>query len=229
MRIGRAYRLRNRGKAADHQRTVMKLYYAAGACSLAPHIVAREAGLAIELVEVDLATHTLKNSGRDYLAINPRGYVPAIELDDGTVLTEAAALVQYLADLAPEANLAPKAGTFERVKLQSWLTFISSELHKMMSPWLWHKETAASTVKTVREKIAVRFAELDRVLSAQPYLTGERFTVADAYLFAIVNWVNILAISLAPYPSLSAYLERVAARPNVQDALRAERLIKEAA
>ena len=113
----------------------MKLYYMPGACSLSPHIVAREAGIPIELVEVDLATHKLKN-GADYFAINPRGYVPAIELDDGTVLTEVAALVQYLADLKPEANLAPTAGTLDRVKLQAWLTFISSELHKQFSPWL---------------------------------------------------------------------------------------------
>lgn len=206
----------------------LTLYYSPAACSLAPHIVAREAGVAIELVEVDLATHTLKD-GSDYYAINPRGYVPALRLADGTVLTEVAALVQYLADLAPAATLAPAAGTLERVKLQAWLTFISSELHKAFSPWLWHKETAESTVHAVREKIATRFAELDRVLAAQPYLMGERFSVADAYAFAIVNWSNFLDVDLARYPALAAYMKRIAERPKVKEALVAERLIKAAA
>jgi len=206
----------------------MKLYYSPGACSLAPHIVAREAGLAIELVEVDLAKHKLKDGG-DYFAINPRGYVPLLELDDGTRLTEVAALVQYLADLNPQAKLAPTAGTFDRIKLQSWLTFVSSELHKVFSPWLWHKDTAPSTVKAVREKIALRFIELDRVLAAQPYLMGERFSVADAYAFAIVNWSNLLDVSLAPYPALADYVARIAERPAVRAAMRAERLIREAA
>ena len=168
----------------------MKLYYAPHACSLAPHIVAREAGIPIELVEVDLATHTLKKDGADYLAINPRGYVPALELDDGTVLTEVAALVQYLADLKPEYGLAPRAGTLDRVNLQAWLTFIGTELHKQFSPWLWHADTAESTVQAVKTKIATRLAELDRVFAAQPYLMGERFTVADAYAFAIVSWAG---------------------------------------
>jgi glutathione S-transferase len=208
--------------------TALTLYYSAGACSLAPHIVAREAGIPIELIEVDLAKHQLKD-GSDYYEINPRGYVPALRLADGTLLTEVAALVQYLADLKPEAALAPKAGTLDRVKLQAWLTFISSELHKVFSPWLWHKDTAESTVRAVREKIATRFAELDRLLAAQPYLMGERFSVADAYAFAIVNWSNFLGVDLTPYPALAAYMARVAERPKVKEALIAERLIKRAA
>ena len=206
----------------------MKLYYAPNACSLAPHIVAREAGIPIELVEVDLATHKLRN-GADYFAINPRGYVPAIELDDGTVLTEVAALVQYLADLKPEANLAPTAGTLDRVKLQAWLTFISSELHKQFSPWLWHADTADSTVEAVKAKIANRFAELDRTLAAQPHLMGERFTVADAYAFAIVSWAPMMKMDLGPYPALAAWLARVGSRAKVREAIAAERSKREAA
>jgi len=206
----------------------MKLYYSPGACSLAPHIVAREAGIPIELVEVDLATHKLRD-GRDYYAINPRGYVPALELDDGAVLTEVAALVQYLADLKPDADLAPRAGTFERVQLQSWLTFISSELHKQFSPWLWHADTAESTVLAIRQKIATRFAELDRTLAAQPYLMGERFSVADAYAFSIVSWAHFMKMDLGAYPALGDYLARIAARPKVREALAAERAKREAA
>ena len=206
----------------------MKLYYSRGACSLAPHIVAREAGIPIELVQVDLATHRIQGGG-DYFAVNPRGYVPALELDDGTVLTEVAALVQYLADLKPAAGLAPEAGTRERVELQMWLTFISSELHKQFSPWLWHADTAESTVRTIKDKVATRFAELDRKLAAQPYLLGDRFSVADAYAFAIVSWVHFLKMDLDAYPALAAYLARIAARPKVQEALAAERQKREAA
>jgi len=209
-------------------RSPLTLYFSPGACSLAVHITAREAGVPIELVEVNLATHQLKN-GSDYFAINPRGYVPALRLDDGLVLTEVAALVQYLADLEPQTRLAPKAGTLERVQLQAWLTFISSELHKVFSPWLWHKETAESTVASVREKIAVRFAELDRLLARQTYLMGDRFTVADAYAFAIVNWSNFLDVDLGAFPSLAAYMARIAERPKVREAMLAERLIKKAA
>ncbi len=206
----------------------MKLYYAPYACSLAPHIIAREAGLPIELVEVDLATRTLRNGG-DYTAINPRGYVPALELEDGTVLTEVAALVQYLADLKPEAALAPKAGTLDRVRLQSWLTFVGTELHKQFSPWLWHADTAESTVQAVKAKIAVRFAELDRTLTAQPYLMGECFTVADAYAFAIVGWAPMMKMDLGAYPALAAWLARVGSRAKVKEAIAAERAKREAA
>jgi glutathione S-transferase len=207
----------------------MKLYYAPHACSLAPHIVAREAGIPIELVEVDLSTHTLKKNGADYFAVNPRGYVPAIELDDGTVLTEVAALVQYLADLKPEANLAPKAGTLDRVKLQSWLTFVGTELHKQFSPWLWHADTAESTVQAIKAKIATRLAELDRIFTAQPYLMGDHFTVADAYAFAIVSWAPMMKMDLSGQSALVAWLGRVGARAKVKEAIAAERAKREAA
>jgi glutathione S-transferase len=205
----------------------MKLYYAPGACSLAPHIVAREAGLAIDLVKVDLATHRTED-GADYFAINPRGYVPALEID-GELHTEVAALVQYLAERAPQSELLPAAGTKERFRLNQWLTFISSELHKTFSPWLWHAETADSTQRAARDKLAARFAELDRHLAERAYLTGNSFTVADAYAFTIINWANFLKIDLKPYPSLSAFMARVAARPKVREALKAERLLAAAA
>ena len=206
----------------------MKLYYSPAACSLAVHIVAREAGLPFEAVRVDLATHRLAD-GTDYRTINPRGYVPALQLDDGTLLTEVAALVQYLADLKPEAKLAPPAGTLERVQLQGWLAFVSSELHKVFSPWLWHKETHESTRQAVRERIATRFAELDRLLATRPYLMGGSFSIADAYAFTIVNWSHFTGIGLKAYPSLAAFQDRIAARPAVAAALRAEGVLRQAA
>jgi glutathione S-transferase len=207
---------------------MMKLYYAPAACSLAVHIVAREAGVAVDLVKVNLATHRL-DDGTDYYSINPRGYVPALQLDDGTLLTEVAALVQYVGDLAPASGLVPPAGTMARVHVQEWLAFVSSELHKVFSPWLWHKETAESTRQEAKARLALRFAELDRLLARQDYLLGAAFTVADAYAFAILNWSRLLAVSLQPYPALRAYLARVAARPKVIEALGAEGLLKKAA
>ena len=205
----------------------MKLYYSAGACSLAAHIVAREAGLALDLVKVDIPTHKTEK-GEDYFKINPRGYVPALEID-GELHTEVAALVQYLADQAPQSNLLPPAGSIERFKVQQWLAFVSSELHKTFSPWLFQAEAADSTKQAVRDKLAVRFAELDALFATRSYLTGDTFTVADAYAFTIVNWANFLKIDLKPYPHLSAFMARVAARPKVHEALKAERLITAAA
>ena len=203
----------------------MKLYYAPGACSLAPHIVAREAGLPLDLVKVDLANHQLAD-GSDYRAVNPRGYVPLIELEDGSRHTEAGALLQYLGDLSGDTSLLPAAGTRERLEVIKWITFVGTELHKAFSPWLWHKETADSTVASLREKINARFAELDRVLAGRSYLTGEQFTVADAYAFAIVRWGDFLNVPLKGYPALAAYVARIAARPKVRDALVAEGLLK---
>lgn len=202
----------------------MKLYYAPGACSLAVHIALREAGLPATLVKVDLATHRTEDGG-DYLQINPRGYVPLLELDDGGRHTEAAALLQYIAELAPGNALLPASG-LPRLQVLGWLTFVSSELHKVFSPWLWHKETADSTRKAVKDKLALRFAELDRLLERQDYLAGTEFSAADAYCFTIVSWAPMLGMSLKAYPKLSTYLERVAARPAVQEALRAEGLVK---
>jgi len=205
----------------------MKLYYSPGACSLAAHIVAREASLAIDLVKVDLPTHKTETD-EDYFKINPRGYVPAVEID-GELHTEVAALVQYLAEQAPQSKLLPAAGTIERFRVNQWLGFVASELHRTFSPWLWDPKTPDSTKQAARDKLAGRFTELDALFAARPYLTGDTFTVADAYAFTIVNWSNFLKIDLEPYPNLSAFMARVAARPKVREALKAERLIGMAA
>jgi len=205
----------------------MKLYYSPGACSLAPHIVAREAGVSVELGKVDLLKHRLED-GSDYRKVNPRGYVPLLELEDGERFTEASTLVQIVAELGRNPDLLPPAGSRGRWRVQSWLSFIATELHKTFSP-LWSKDTAQSTQDATRAKLATRFSELDELLARQPYLTGQTFTVADAYAFTIVNWSHLLKVDLAPFPHLSAFLERVAARPAVQEALRAEGLLKRAA
>jgi glutathione S-transferase len=202
----------------------MKLYYATGTCSLSPHIVAAEAGIPLDLERVDIRkTPHVTEKGTDYSLINPLGYVPALELDDGTVLTEGAAIVQYLADLKPESGLAPRAGTRERVLLQSWLNFIATELHKMFSPWLFHPEYGAQAQEVARAKIADRLAFVERHLAAGgPFLLGERFTAADAYLFTIVGWSDFAKVDLSAFPQLRAFMARVGSRPAVQEAMRAE-------
>jgi glutathione S-transferase len=205
----------------------MKLYYAPAACSLAPHIVAREGGLKIDLEKVDLAAKKTA-TGEDFGKINPKGYVPALRLDNGEVLTEAATLVQYLADQAPQSGLAPANGTMERYRLQEWLTFVSSEIHKGFGP-LWKPDTPEATKETARANLAKRFAYLDEQFAKRPYLTGERFTAADAYLFTVVNWTNFHKIDLKPYPNLKAFMDRVAARPAVREAMQVEGLLKQAA
>jgi glutathione S-transferase len=200
-----------------------KLYYIRTACSLATHIVAREADLAIDLVQVDRATKKTE-TGEDYLRINPRGYVPALAIN-GELHTEVVALVQFLAGQAPQSTLLPAAGTMDRFRVVQWLNFVSSELHKVFSPWLWHAATAESTKQVARDKIATRFAELDALFVRQPYLTGDAFTVADAYAFTIVNWSNYAKLDLSPHPHVVEYMARVAARPRVREALEAERMI----
>ncbi len=202
----------------------MKLYYAPGACSLAVHIALRETGLPFDTVAVDLAAHTTAD-GADFRTISPRGYVPLLQLDDGSRHTEAAALLQYVADLQPSRALIGATGSARRLAVTEWLTFVATELHKMFSPWLWHKETADATRQAVKDKLAARFAELDARLSTQDYLAGD-YSVADAYAFTIVNWTNFLAMPLTAYPHLKAYLARVAERPAVREALRAEGLLK---
>jgi glutathione S-transferase len=202
----------------------MKLYYSPGACSLAPHIVAREAGVALDLEKVDLAAHKLAD-GSNYYDVNPRGYVPAIRVKaDEPVLTEANVLVQFLADQKPEAGLMPKAGSPERYRAQQWLAFVATELHKNFS-WLWYKDTPAETKTAVKDKLDKRFAELDNHFKSNDFLLGTNFSAADAYAFTIVNWANFLGISLKSFPNLQAFLARVAARPKVQEALKAEGLI----
>ena len=205
----------------------MKLYYAPGACSLAPHIVSREAGLTLDLDKLDFTTR-ITEGGEAFSDVNPKGYVPALRLDDGSVLTEVATLVQYLADQAPHSGLAPENGTLERYRLQEWLTFISTEIHKGFGP-LWNPATPDEVKQAARDRLFQRFALVDKHLSAKSYLMGEAFTAADAYLFAVTNWTNFHGMSLEVYPNLTAFMARVAARPKVQEALRAEGLLKQAA
>lgn len=201
----------------------MKLYYATGACSLSPHIVLKELGLPYELVRVELSTH-LTADGRDYTAINPKGYVPALQLDDGQLLTEGPAIVQYLADQKPSAGLLPPAGTIERARVQEWLTFIGTELHKNFSP-LFNPNASADWKAAALSNIERRFGFVEKALAGRDYLTGANFCVADAYLFTVVNWTKFVKIDLAPWPPLAAFHQRVMARPAVQTALREEGLI----
>lgn len=202
----------------------MKLYYAPGACSLAVHIALREVGATFNTVAVDLRKH-ITSEGIDYKTISPRGYVPLLEHNDGSRHTEVAALLQYVADLDPTQTLIGQTGSARRLAVIEWLTFISTELHKFFSPWLWHKETAESTQQVAKEKLATRFEELDALLSKQKFLL-EDYSVADAYAFTIINWTHFLGISLTKYSHLTTYLARVAERPAVDAALRAEGLKK---
>jgi glutathione S-transferase len=203
----------------------MKLYYAPGVCSLAPHIVAHEAGIPLDLEQVDIrASPHRTDSGIDFTTINPKGYVPVLQLDNGEVLTEGVAILEYLADLKPEAHLAPAFGTPERYRLQEWLTFISSELHKMFSPWLFHPEYGEQAAGVARGRIAERFALIERHLAGKTFLLGDRFTVADAYCFTIVGWSRLTKIELAPWPNLWTYMQRVGERPKVRAALVTEGL-----
>lgn len=203
----------------------MKLYYSAGTCSLAAHIVAREAGIALDLERVDIhKTPHVTASGADYSQINPKGYVPALLLDDGSLLSEGSVISQYLADLNPESGLMPPAGTLHRYQVQSWLNFVATELHKLYSPWLFHPEYGNAIQQIVRDKIAGRLALVEVRLAEQgPYLTGEQFTAADAYLFVIVGWSTYAKIDLTPFPNLRTFMERVGSRPKVREAQAVER------
>lgn len=209
-------------EAAPYDRA-MKLYYSPGACSLSPHIVLREAGIACDLVRVDLKTKKTKD-GADFTTVNPKGQVPTLVLDDGRTLTEGPAIVQYLADQKPDTGLAPPAGAFERYRLQEWLNFVSTELHKTFGP-LFGPTTPEDYKPIARDTIAKRFAFADRHLAAEgPFLLGERFTVADAYLFVMTLWAGFLKIDLPP--NLKAYAERVGSRPAVRETLKEEGLAK---
>ena len=202
----------------------MKLYYSPGACSLSPHIVLREAGLPFELEQVDLKTKQTK-AGADFRAINPKGYVPALQLDDGQVLTEGPAIVQYLADRKPEAKLAPAQASLERYRLQEWLNYLTSEIHKGLGS-LFNASMPDAWKAVVKDNLAQRFAFLTKSLEGKPYLMGESFTVADAYLFTLLGWTKWLDIDLGKWPVLKAYSDRVAKRPAVRSALEAEGLVK---
>jgi glutathione S-transferase len=185
--------------------------------------VARELGIPFELKKVNNKEKTVEGGG-DYWQVNPRGYVPALELDNGQVLTEGPAIVQYLADQKPEAGLAPKNGTIERYRLQEWLNFLTSEVHKQFSP-LFKPNTPEDYKPIARQIIATRFDWLDRELAGKDYLTGKQFTVADAYLFVLLNWTRPTQIDLSKWPNLAAFQKRVGARPKVKEAMQAEGLL----
>jgi glutathione S-transferase len=202
----------------------MKLYYSPAACSLSPHIILREAGLKFELEKVDTKTKRTA-SGADYLQLNGKGYVPLLQLDDGRYLSEGPVIAQYIADLKPETGLAPPYGTYERYKVQEWLNFVTSELHKQFSP-LFRTDAPDEVKKYARGNIAKRVEWLAKQLEGRSYLTGEQFTIADSYLFVVLNWARFTDVDLTPWPVIGRFLERVAARPKVQEAMKAEGLVK---
>ena len=202
----------------------MKLFYSPGACSLSPHIVAREAGLDLALEKVDTKAKKTA-SGQDFLQVNPKGYVPALQMDDGDVLTEGPAIVQYLGDKAPAAGLVPANGTMERYRLQETLGFINSELHKTYSP-LFDPSTPEGVKEALHDKLKKRYALFEKRLDGKQYLFGDKFTAADAYLFTVTNWAGYVKLDLSGFPNLQAFQKRVAARPAVQAAMKAEGLVK---
>ena len=202
----------------------MKLYYLKGACSLASNIALREAGLKFELVKVDRRTKRTAD-GLDFNEVNPKGYVPALALDNGEVLTENVAVLQYIADRNPAAKLAPPAGTMERYRLMEWLSFINSEVHKNFSP-LFSDDASEDTKQYMRRKLAVRLDYLQRALGAKSFLMGEQYTVADPYLYTVLGWSGHIDIDLGKWPPLQRFVERVGARPHTIAALMAEGLVK---
>lgn len=202
----------------------MKLYYSPGACSLSPHIVLLESGLAFEPVPVSLTTHQLTD-GTDYYTINPKGYVPLLQLDSGERLTEGPAIVQYIADKVPAKSLAPANGTMARYRLQEWLNFITSELHKGIGG-LFNTAMPEEAKSLMRTKASSRLQWVDEQLEGKQYLMGDAFSVADPYLFTVTNWTKRVGIDIAGLKSLGAFQTRMAARPAVQAALKAEGLLK---
>lgn len=199
----------------------MKLYFAPGTCALASHIALRESGLPFELVRVDTGAHKLKD-GSDYYKINPKGYVPAIGLDDGQLLTEGAALLQYIGDQAPAKGLIPKPGTLERFRANEWLTYVSSEIHKGYSP-LFNKELKDDAKAVLRAKLENRLALIEKHLATHKYLLGDAFSVADAYLYTVFSWSPHVGIELSKFPHLAEYRQRIADRPSVKEALQNEK------
>ncbi len=202
----------------------MKLYYSPGACSLSPHIVAREAGIELELIKADTKTKKMEDGG-DYWQVNAKGYVPALRLDNGQLLTEGPAIVQYLADQKPASGLVPAAGSFERYRVQEWLNYITSEIHKNFSP-LFNPAASADWKEGAKANLAKRFGYIADHLEGKQYLMGDQFTVADAYLFTVANWGQFVGVDIGQWPAVKAFHARVAARPKVQEALKAEGLLK---
>jgi glutathione S-transferase len=209
---------------AQEKSMTMKLYYSPGACSLSPHIALHEAGLPFEPVLASTKTHKLQD-GTDYYTINAKGYVPLLELDDGQRLSEGPAIVQYIADQVPEKKLAPSHGTLERYRLQEWLNFITTEIHKGFSP-LFNPAMPEEAKAIFRAKLVDRFGWVDQQLQGKQYLMGDQFTVADGYLFTVSNWAPHVGVDLGGFATLAAYRARVAARPAVQEAMKAEGLLK---
>ena len=202
----------------------MKLYYSPGACSLSPHIVLRESGLAFEPVLASTKTHKLED-GTDYYTINAKGYVPLLELDSGERLSEGPAIVQYIADQVPAKKLAPPAGTMERYRLQEWLNFITSELHKGIGG-IFNPAMPEEAKVLMRAKALDRLKWVDSQLEGKHYLMGDAFTVPDAYLFTVTNWTKFTGIDISGLKNLGAFMARMAARPAVQEAMKAEGLLK---
>jgi len=202
----------------------MKLYFVPGTCSLAPHIVLREAGFSFELDRMDPATRRTA-SGEDYLQVNPKGYVPALRLDNGQVLTEVGVILQYLADQKPETGLAPAAGTLERYRLMEWLSFVSTEIHKTFSP-LFNPKITPEMRDDRLNLLGRRLDVLAAGLGTKPFLMGKKFCIADAYLFAVLRWSHRLQVDLGKWPNLRDYLTRVSSLPSVQAAMKAEGLTK---
>jgi glutathione S-transferase len=202
----------------------MKLYFMPGTCSLSPNIVAHELGLPVEMLQID-RKNKLTPAGQDYKTINPKGSVPALEMENGQVLTEGAAIVQYLADLKPESKLAPAAGTLERYRLQEWLNYIASEVHKSYSP-LFNPRNPDDVKAAAREHLGTRFSFLEKHFDTNEFLMGSAFSVADAYLFTVLRWAAAVHVDLASWPKLKAFFDRIAARPAVIAAMTQEKLIK---
>ncbi len=202
----------------------MKLYHAPGSCSLSPHIALCESGLPFETDRIDGKTHKTQN-GSDYYAVNPKGQVPALQLDDGEVLTEGAVIVQYVADRKPESKLAPPAGTMERYRLQEWLNFIAMELHRGSSA-LFNPKLPPDMKQAALDRLGQRYTFVAKHLESRPYLMGEQFTVADAYLYTILRWAKRFEIDLGRWPSLAAFVKRMESRPAVGAALEAEGLTR---
>ncbi|HEX4331267.1 MAG TPA: glutathione transferase GstA [Usitatibacter sp.] len=202
----------------------MKLYYAPGACSLSPHIVARELGLDVKLEKVNTKAHTY-GDGSDYYAVNPKGYVPALEISAGEVLTEGPAIVQYLGDQKPASGIVPAPGTLERYRLQEMLGYINSEIHKTYSP-LFNSATPAEVADDRRAYLKKRYKLLDQKLAGKQYLFGDKFSAADAYLFTVTTWAPHVKLDLAEFANLAAFQKRVAERPAVKQAMQEEGLLK---
>ncbi len=201
----------------------MKLFYAPGACSLSPHIACREAGLKVDLAKVDLRAKTVED-GTDFNAVNPKGYVPVLQLDSGEYLTEGPAIVQYIADQNPASGLAPAAGSLDRYRLQEWLTYLNAEVHKNFSP-LFNPASTDDMKTAASEALDRRLGHIAEQLKGKSFLVGDKFTVADGYLFTILGWGKFVGVDIGKWPALGEYAGRIAARPAVQEALKAEGLL----